>query len=109
ALRTCAERSIALTPDKLPFRLPIAVRTAPTMTASRRSLMVFLSVHPEETVTALNARGRASCPHHVVPRPGPTLDDLGLSVARWHQLKDHAAAAGLALRLSATPDTITTG
>src|SRR5215212_11319604 len=40
AVRTCAERSTACTPDSPPPRLPTGVRTAAQMTASRMDLLL---------------------------------------------------------------------
>src|SRR5262249_44084779 len=44
--RTPASRSTGWTPDSEPFRLPIGVRTAPTITASRVELMTAPLLRP---------------------------------------------------------------
>ena len=64
--RTCAPRSTGWTPDRDPFRLPIAVRTAPAMNASAITASVCGS-----RVRLFGARFRLPLLSLTVPRLAP--------------------------------------
>jgi hypothetical protein len=54
--RACAPRSTGWTPDRDPFRLPIAVRTAPAMNASAITASVCEPTGPDAHGTSSRAR-----------------------------------------------------